>query len=272
MTGPSWVWGLPLAPVTRAEAADAVMELIGRGRPSYFITANAHYAMLTARHPELGPINRRAAFILADGAPMVWASRMGPSPLPERVAGSDLIFDLCERAAALGHGLFLLGAAEGVAVEAARRLQARYPGLRIVGTACPSPEDLSGGRCNALIESIRALSPDLLLVALGQPKGESWIADHCEALGVPACVQVGATLDFIAGRMQRAPGFYQKIGMEWAYRMWQEPARLFPRYASNAAFIAKATILDLLGRRSDRGPSKDVPSAPRPHDPVGHPS
>ncbi len=271
MKGPSWVWGLPLAPFTRAEAADAVMGLIERGRPSYFITANAHYAMLSARHPELGPINRRAAFVLADGAPMVWASRRGPAPLPGRVAGSDLIFDLCERAAARGFGVFLLGAAEGVAVEAARRLQARYPGLRIVGTACPAPEDLAGDRCHALVAEIRDRKPDLLLVAFGQPKGERWIAEHCEALGVPACVQVGATLDFIAGRMRRAPVFYQKVGLEWAYRMWQEPARLFPRYARNAWFILTATIGD--AKRSPGGPAlDDGQAAPRARDPVGNPS
>lgn len=271
MIAPSWVWGLPLVPFTRGEAADAVMRLIERRRPSYFITANAHYAMLTAREPDLGPINRRAAFVLADGAPMVWASKRGPAPLPERVAGSDLIFDLCERAAAKGFGLFLLGAAEGVADEAARRLEARYPGLRIVGTACPAPEDLSGEPCRALIAGIRAAKPDLLLVAFGQPKGERWIAEHCDELGVPACVQVGATLDFIAGRMRRAPVFYQKIGMEWAYRMIQEPARLFPRYARNAWFILTATIGEMVRRPRVPDPG-DGAAAPRAHDPLGNPS
>jgi N-acetylglucosaminyldiphosphoundecaprenol N-acetyl-beta-D-mannosaminyltransferase len=271
MRSPSWVWGLPLAPITRAEAADAVMGLIERGRPSYFITANAHYAMLTGRHPELGPINRGAAFVLADGAPMVWASRLGPSPLPERVAGSDLIYDLCEKAAARGFGVFLLGAAEGVATEAARRLEARYPGLRIVGTASPAPGDLIGDRGRDLIAEIRSREPDLLLVAFGQPKGEFWISEHLEELGVPACVQVGATLDFIAGRMRRAPVFYQKVGMEWAYRMWQEPGRLFPRYARNAWFILKATVVDL-ANRPRAGSADEGRPASRPADPVGHPS
>ena len=88
--------------MTRREAAEAVMRLIEAGRPSFFITANAHYAMLTAERPELRAINDRAAFLLADGAPLVWASRRGPIPLPERVAGSDLVYDLCEHAARLG--------------------------------------------------------------------------------------------------------------------------------------------------------------------------
>ena len=254
MTEVARVWGLPLAALTRAEAAEAVFRLIEAGRPSYFITANVHYAMLTAEHPELGPLNERAAFLLADGAPLVWASRRGPVPLPERVAGSDLIYDLCEQSAARGVSIYFLGGAEGVAVEAARRLRERYPDLKIVGTASPSPDDLRGDGCDRIIAEVRAARPDLLMVALGQPKGELWLARHCEALGVPACVQVGATLDFVAGRVQRAPVFYQKIGMEWAYRIYTDPARLAPRYAKNALFLLANMSKELMGHRSRPDP------------------
>ena len=249
MTEPSWIWRVPLAPMTRESATEAVMNLIQQRKPSYFITANVHYAMLTDHHRDLEAINRGAAFILADGAPLVWASRFRSVRLPERVAGSDLIYDLAEKAAERGHSIYLLGAAPGIADAAAQKLLDRYPGLRVAGTACPEPEDLVGAGCEALIARIRAAQPDLLLVALGQPKGERWIAEHCEALGVPACVQIGATLDFIAGRMKRSPRFYQKIGMEWAYRMCQEPKRLFPRYARNTLFIGKSVLRDLTGRR-----------------------
>ena len=257
MNAPTWVWGLPLAPMTRVEAARAVMALIEAGRPSFFITANTHYAMLTAERPELRPINDRAAFLLADGAPLVWASRRGPTPLPERVAGADLVYDLCEHAARLGRGLYLLGGVEGVAVEAARRLQVLYPGLRIVGTACPPPGSLAGPECDRLIAAIRATRPDLLLVAFGQPKGELWLNEHLDELGVPACVQVGATLDFIAGRVSRAPRLLQRMGLEWAYRIYTDPARLFPRYARNAMFIFRNVTRDL-GSRRDRQPNGPV--------------
>lgn len=237
MIGPAWVWGLPLSPMTRDQAAEAVMKLIEAGRPSYFITANTHYAMLTAERPELRPINDRAAFVLADGAPLVWASRRGPVPLPERVAGSDLIYDLCERAARLGRSLYLLGGAEGIADEAAGKLQGLYPGLKIAGTACPPPDSLVGEGCRQVIADIKAAKPDLLMVALGQPKGELWLAEHLDELGVPASVQVGATLDFVAGRVSRAPRFFQDLGLEWAFRIYTDPARLFPRYARNALFV-----------------------------------
>lgn len=231
------VWGLPLVPWTRQHAADEVVRLAEAGRPSYFITANVHYAMLTADDPRLAAINERAAFILADGAPLVWAARRLGTPLPERVAGSDLIYDIARRSADRGLGLFFLGGPEGVAEAASARLEALYPGLRVVGTACPPHRPLDEDEHRALIGRIRAAGPDVLLVAYGQPKGELWIAENLEALGVPVCVQVGATLDFVAGRVRRAPPAFQRAGLEWAYRIWTEPARLLPRYARDALFL-----------------------------------
>lgn len=249
------VWGLPLAPLTRREAVDAVIDLIHSGSSSYFITANAHYAMVSDRVEGLREINRKAAFILADGAPIVWASRFLRTPLPERVAGSDLIFDLCQRAATHEFRVFLLGGADGVAQEAGRRLEQLYPGLRIVGTEAPPFRDLSAEEHEGLLGRIRDSGPDLLFVAFGQPKGEFWLAENLDALGIPVGVQVGASLDFVAGRVPRAPRVLQKIGFEWAYRMWREPARLAPRYARNAAFILKMLARDArlaLGRNAPR--------------------
>jgi N-acetylglucosaminyldiphosphoundecaprenol N-acetyl-beta-D-mannosaminyltransferase len=182
--------------------------------------------------------------------------------LPERVAGSDLIYDLCERAAGLGRGVYLLGGAEGIADEASQKLRSLYPGLRIVGTACPAPGSLVGEGCRRIIDDIRAAGPDLLLVAFGQPKGELWIDEHLEELGVPVCVQVGATLDFVAGKVRRAPLFLQKTGLEWAYRIYTDPARLFPRYAKNAIFLLGQVARELtIGNRKGEGP-RDLPGEP----------
>jgi N-acetylglucosaminyldiphosphoundecaprenol N-acetyl-beta-D-mannosaminyltransferase len=226
----------------------AVDRLIAAGRPSFFITANLHYAMLTHERPELAELNGRAAFLLADGAPLVWASRRGGSGLPERVAGSDLIYDLAERAAEAGHRLFLLGGPPGVAEEAARRLEARYPGLVIAGTACPPFRDLGPAEHRELVERIRGARADVLMVAFGQPKGELWIDRHLGELGVPVCVQVGASLDFVAGRVSRAPAWMQRSGLEWVYRMALEPGRLAPRYLRNALFLARMALGSAGGR------------------------
>ena len=254
-----WVWGVPFAPVTLAEAVAAVSELIRERRPTFFITAPTHYAMLTAEEPDLRAINDRAAFIVADGKPLVWASRMQGTPLPERVAGSDLIFHLCEEAAREGFRVFLLGGEEGVATEAARRLTGRYPGLRIVGTECPPFRPATPEEEEALLERIRQAAPDLLFVAFGQPKGERWIIRHMDELGVPVSVQVGASLDFAAGRVSRAPRWMQKSGLEWVFRMALEPKRLAGRYARNAWFIARMLAR---GSRGSHGEDGSPPAPP----------
>jgi N-acetylglucosaminyldiphosphoundecaprenol N-acetyl-beta-D-mannosaminyltransferase len=265
----AWVWGLPLAPLTRPQAVDAVVALVEAGLPSYFITANTHYAMLTHEVPALGPINERAAFVLADGAPLVWASRWRGTPLPERVAGSDLIFDLCGRAADLGLRIFLLGGPEGVAARAAVALAGRYPGLQVVGSECPPFRPLSDEEHAALLGRIREARPDILFVAFGQPKGEAWIARNSEALGVPVCVQVGASLDFVAGRVRRAPRLLQRLGLEWAYRMWLEPVRLTPRYARNARFLLGMIARDLTRGAANRLSRARGPTIPPLHQPPG---
>lgn len=243
---PVRVWGVPFAPLTLAQTVDAVDALIARGEPSYFITANLHYVMLTHENPDLVAINDGAAFILADGAPIVKAARALATPLPERVAGSDLIFLLCERAARRGHRVFLLGAPPGVAEEAAAALTARYPGLTIAGVACPPFRALSEDEHEALLAEIRDTRPDLLFVAFGQPKGERWIAENLARAGVPVAVQVGASLEFAAGRFARAPRWMQRGGVEWVFRMLQEPRRLTSRYAANAAFLGRMKLRRLL--------------------------
>jgi len=240
------VWGVPFARITRPQAVDAVMALVDAGRPSFFITANVHYVMLSDQSEALREVNQRAAFLIADGAPIVWASRRGPRPLPERVAGSDLIYDLCQRAARNGRRVFLLGGPPGVAEAAEARLTTLYPGLQIVGTACPPHRELTPEEHDTLIGQIVVARPDILFVAYGQPKGEFWIDRNLERLGVPVCVQVGASLDFVAGRVRRAPRWVQKLGMEWAYRISTDPRRLAPRYAQNLAFLSRKIYTGLV--------------------------
>jgi len=248
------VWGLTVARVSSAEAVDLVDRLIERGRPAMFITANLHYARLTRQDPRLEEVNRRAAFILADGAPLVWYSRLAGRPLPERVAGADLVYQLCGRAAARGHRVFLLGGAPGVAREAAAGFLRRWPELRIVGAHSPPRGPWTSEENEDLLARIRNVRPDLLLVALGQPKGELWLDANGQALGVPACVQIGASLDFVAGRVRRAPRWLQRLGLEWAWRIMQEPRRMAPRYAADAWFLANVMARDAIAplrRQSD---------------------
>jgi N-acetylglucosaminyldiphosphoundecaprenol N-acetyl-beta-D-mannosaminyltransferase len=236
------VWGLPLAPVTFDQTLDRIDGLIAAGRPAFFITANLNYAMLTDADDRLKRVNEKAAFLVADGMPLVWWSRLGPRPLPERVAGADLIYGMCERAARRGHRVYFLGAAPGVADEAATILRQRYPGLQVVGVECPPFRPLTEAEEAEQTARIRAARPDILIVAFGQPRGELWVADRVDRLGVPAAVQVGATLDFVAGRVRRSPRWMQKTGVEWTYRLAQEPRRLAGRYFGNLVFLLKAVF------------------------------
>jgi N-acetylglucosaminyldiphosphoundecaprenol N-acetyl-beta-D-mannosaminyltransferase len=201
--------------------------------------------MLTEENSDLSSINQHAAFIVADGAPLVWASRWRGSPLPERVAGSDLIFELCAKAAGEGYRVFFLGGAPGVALEAARRLQARYSKLQVVGTECPPFRELTSEEQAVLTARIRSARPDLLIAAYTMPKGERWLAANLAAVGVPVGVNVGAAIDFAAGRVHRAPRWMQTAGLEWAFRIALEPKRLFARYARNAWFILRMVMRDL---------------------------
>ena len=249
-----WVWGVPVAPVTTSQVLDEVDRLIQVGAPSYFLSANLNYAMLTDRHAELDAINDQAAFVLADGMPLLWSARWQGRRLPERVAGSDLIFTLSERAAQRGHRVFLYGGGPGVAEVAARRLVERFPNLQVVGTLTPPyKETLSAEEMATIREAIQAARPDLLMVALSQPKGERWIHAYYQELGVPVCTQVGAAIDFATGRIARAPRWMQVSGLEWVFRFLLEPRRLGGRYLSNALFLLRSILTGRIsGRPGDR--------------------
>lgn len=239
---PIEVWGLPLTPFTFDQTLDAVDRLIEAGTTSFFVTANLHSAMVAEQNPAFAEAIRRAAFVLADGMPLVWASRLRGRPLPERVAGSDLVPALCARGAEHGRSVFLLGGAPGVAAAAAKVLEERFPGLRVVGAECPPFRPPTPEEDAALVGRIRAAAPDLLFVAFGQPKGELWIAEHLDRIGVPVSVQVGGSLEMLTGTIRRAPRVVQRTGLEWAWRIAMEPRRLGPRYAANAAFLMRRVV------------------------------
>jgi len=231
------VLGLRIARLSYEQTLQRVEQLIQQGRPSFFITANLHYAHLSARDARLRKVNQKAAFLTADGMPLVWLSRFLGRPLPERVTGADLVWSLCQRAAERGYRVFLLGGGPGVAEEAAAILQARFPGLQMAGIEAPVLESLSPAEHAALLERMRQSKAQLLLAALGQPKGELWLAEHIEQIGIPVAVQIGASLDFVAARRRRAPGWMQRTGLEWFWRLVCEPVRLGRRYGTDALFL-----------------------------------
>lgn len=249
---PIHVWGLPLCPLDTSQTLARAEALIEARKPSYFITANLNYAMLCDEDPTLEALNSHADFLVADGMPLVWAAKGQGTPLPERVAGADLVVHLCERAAAKGYRIYILGGPPNQAEEAGRMLEKKYPGFILAGTDCPpfrrwTPEDI-----HDMEERIRQARPDILFVAFGQPKGERWILEKLEPLQVPLSLQIGGSFDFVTGRLKRAPRWMQKTGLEWVYRFLQEPRRLGTRYAKNIWFVWRMTLGSLFSRKKFR--------------------
>jgi N-acetylglucosaminyldiphosphoundecaprenol N-acetyl-beta-D-mannosaminyltransferase len=181
--------------------------------------------------------------------------------LPERVCGTDLLFDLCASAERRGYRVFLLGGMPEALDRAARNLRARYPNLNICGSLSPPFRELTAEDMTELIGTIKAARPDLLITAFTMPRGERLLATHHRALGVPVSVNFGAAIDFAAGRFSRAPRWLQNAGLEWAYRLFQEPRRLGRRYAANFLFLARMTLTAVLSsNRGGRRPTQPVES------------
>jgi N-acetylglucosaminyldiphosphoundecaprenol N-acetyl-beta-D-mannosaminyltransferase len=248
------VWGIGYHAVTMDGALDYLEQVIRARQNAYAITSNLNYSMLCNRHPRLKAFTEKAALVLCDGMPALWRSKLSTTKLPERVTGSDLIYRLCERCADKRFKVYFYGAAEGVADKAAAALKQLYPKLQVVGVQCPPFHDSSAEQLNYQLSRIRSAKPDVLFVALGQPKGEYWIEDHLDKLGVPLSIQVGASFDFVAGNSVRAPKLMQSIGLEWLYRTWKDPYRLGPRYFSNFLYLLRALrqeCIDRLDHRSE---------------------
>jgi N-acetylglucosaminyldiphosphoundecaprenol N-acetyl-beta-D-mannosaminyltransferase len=230
---PIAILGVPFDNVTRAEAIQRIEAMITSRKPHYLVTPNVDFLVQARRDIELRRILFEAHLVLCDGTPLVWASRLLGNALPERVAGADLVPSLIQVAAQKKYRLFLLGASVDSAEQAVTRLEERYPGIVIAGHYSPPFNQLLEMDHQAIRNRILAAEPDLLFVSFGCPKQEKWVAMHYRSLGVPVTAGVGATIDFLAGKVVRAPVWMQRSGTEWMFRLAQEPRRLFRRYLTD---------------------------------------
>ena len=216
------ILGVKVHKVTMEEALEHLEYMAQNGRPQIVITLNTEMVMLAQRNQEFRKILNNAALVLPDAVGLVWASRVLGEPLPERMAGVDTVERFASNASRKNIRFFLLGAAHGVADKVAHRLQERYPGLVVSGTYAGSPyPDDEEQICKRII----AAAPHVLLVAYRVPEQEFWIARNLQRLDVPVVINVGATFDFIAGVIRRAPLWMQKHGLEWLYRLICQPSR-----------------------------------------------
>ncbi len=236
------LFGIELARLTFRSALDLLKQWARQPGPRQVVTADATMLVLARQQPDFARILQQADLVVPDGAGVLWAAARLGTPLPERVPGCDLAERLCAELADTDCTFYFLGAAPGVAAEAANRLKRRFPLLRIVGTRHgyfpPEAEP-------EVVAEIAALKPDVVFCALGIPKQEFFLFRHKHELGANLLMGVGGTLDVLSGRVKRAGKFWQDLHLEWLYRTLSQPRKRLPR----ALKLAKLLTMTLEERR-----------------------
>lgn len=217
--------------LTMDETLSAIESLIPQKKNAYVVTPNVDHIVKLETDEKLKAAYSEARLILADGKPIIWVSKLYRTPIKEKISGSDLFPKLCELAADRHYTMFFLGAKDGVALKAAENLEKKYPGLDVVG--CYSPPmgfEKNQEELDKIEDLLQKARPHILIVALGCPKQELFIHQFRDKLNVPISFCFGATLDFEAGYIKRAPRWMSNAGLEWLFRFFQEPRRMFKRY------------------------------------------
>ncbi len=228
--------------VSMEEAVQAIENMIIKKKKSYIVAVNVDVVMKMESDSKLKKIVDGADMVLVDGQPLVWIAKWHKRPVKAKISGSDLVPELCKTASEKSYSIFIIGGADGIAERAKEKLEMQLPGIQIIGTYAPpfgfekDREEL--GKINAMITEA---SPDILIVCFGCPKQEKWIYDNYQKYNATVSICAGATVDFLAGNVKRAPKWMSNHGMEWFYRVFQDPKRLLKRY-----FIDDIRIVRLL--------------------------
>lgn len=231
------LYGIDVDAVTVDETLAWVASTIAEGRRGKVVTLNTTGLMLAERQPFFRRFVAEADLVVADGQPLVWLSPLFGHRLPARVAGIDLIERLAEQAARSHHSIYLLGAEQDTVATAAAELQHRHPGLEIAG----SHHGFLGDGANEVALAIGNSGAAILLVGMGSPRQEEFIDTYWDQLGVNIAIGVGGSFEVLANRLVRAPRWMQRLGLEWAFRMLQEPRRLTRRYADTFIWLVRRT-------------------------------
>lgn len=228
--------------VTMSETVTAIEQMIENNKKSYVVAVNVDVVMKIENDPDLKQIVDEADMVLVDGKPLVWISKLQGKPLKAKISGSDLVPILCEVAAQKKYTIFIIGGKDGIAKQATQKLETRLPEIQIVGTYAPpfgfEKDEKELDKINQMISDVH---PDLLIVCFGCPKQEKWIYENISKYDAKVSVCAGATVDFLAGNVNRAPRWMSEHGLEWFYRFLQEPKRMFKRY-----FVDDVKIIGLI--------------------------
>jgi N-acetylglucosaminyldiphosphoundecaprenol N-acetyl-beta-D-mannosaminyltransferase len=237
--------------IGRQATKDALASFLEEGRPRHVVTLNVDFLHKSNTSPAFKELLNGADLTVLDGKPLVWAARYLGFSQSERVTGIDLIEACAELSADAGYRIFFLGGAEGVAEEAKDLVERRYPGVRISGAYSPPAGDypLPQEINEEIIRRIQEARPDILFVAFGCPKQEQWIRDHALKLGVTIAAGIGGSFNFITGKTPRAPKLLQDTGLEWLYRLYVEPGRLWRRYlCADLPLVLRLAFLEVFSR------------------------
>lgn len=235
--------------VTMPETIAAIEQMIGADKKSYVVAINVDVVMKIEEDSYLKKVVDNADMVLVDGKPLVWISKLHGKPLKAKISGSDLVPLLCEVAAEKGYRIFIIGGKDGIAEQAKEKLENRLPKIKIVGTyAPPFGFEKNESELEKINQMISEAHPDLLIACFGCPKQEKWIYENIEKYNAKVSVCAGATVDFLAGNVKRAPRWMSDHGLEWFYRFTQEPKRMFKRY-----FVDDTKIVKLIFKYAKKG-------------------
>jgi N-acetylglucosaminyldiphosphoundecaprenol N-acetyl-beta-D-mannosaminyltransferase len=264
------VLGVGVSPLTRKQALTTIERWIANRDRQYVCVSGIHGVMESQRDERLRAIHNAAGMVTPDGMPLVWLSRLKGWHHVERVYGPDLLLDCCRRSLTTGYRHFFYGGGVGVPERLAERLLSRFPGLRVVGSYSPPFRPLSSEEDSRVVERINTASPDIVWVGLSTPKQERWMSEHRDRITAPVLIGVGAAFDFHAGLKHQAPGWMQRNGLEWLFRLCQEPRRLWRRYLRNNPLFVWHVILQSLGIRRyslESNPARHAAAAGQPPTP-----
>jgi N-acetylglucosaminyldiphosphoundecaprenol N-acetyl-beta-D-mannosaminyltransferase len=222
--------GVMVDQVDLGATVERIRGFLGTEGVNQIATVNLDFISIAQRDGYFRDTLNDADLAVADGMPLVWVSKLLGRPLAARITGVELVDECCRLAVEEGASVFLLGAAPGIAETAGRRLRERFPGLRVAGVYAPPFGPLTADENERILARVAEARPDFLFVALGAPQQDVWIRANRDRLDVPVCMGVGCVLDLLAGKVSRAPVWMQRSGLEWLFRLVQEPGRLWKRY------------------------------------------
>jgi N-acetylglucosaminyldiphosphoundecaprenol N-acetyl-beta-D-mannosaminyltransferase len=236
--------------LTPRQALATIDGWIARGERQYVCVSGIHGVMESQRDETLRAIHNSAGMVTPDGMPLVWISRLKGFGHVQRVYGPDLLLACCEHSETHGYRHYFYGGGPGVPEQLAGRLQARFPRLTVVGGYSPPFRPLTPDEDAEIVARINAAAPDIVWVGLSTPKQERWMSEHRDRLNAPVCVGVGAAFDFHAGLKAQAPRWMQRSGLEWMFRLYQEPRRLWRRYLRNNPLFVWQVALQTIGLKT----------------------